>query len=351
MHTQLSELARLVAGELIGDPALSVSGAATLATAQQDEISLADGPDRKKELSESRAAAVVVPQGVEVEDRPSITVDDVHVAFAKIVCHFHPQREPERIGISDRALISESAQLGDDVDVHPNAVIEEDVVIGAGSTVHAGVKIMAGCQIGAGVTIFPNVVLYENTIIGDGCIIHAGAVIGAYGFGYDTKDGRHILSAQLGIVEIGNDVEIGACSTIDRGTYGPTKIGDGTKIDNLVQIAHNCRIGRHNLLCSQVGIAGSTTTDDYVVLGGQVGVRDHAHIGQGAMLGAMSGVMNDIPAGEYWLGVPATPGREQMYKQGALSKLPEMRKELKKLQKAVQQLTDSKSALDPPAAA
>ena len=145
---------------------------------------------------------------------------------------------------------------------------------------------MAGSQIGEEVTIFPNAVLYENTVVGPRCLIHANAVLGAYGFGYGFADGRHVLSAQLGNVVLGADVEIGAGSTIDRGTYGPTSIGEGTKIDDLVMVAHNCRIGRHNMLCSQVGIAGSTTTGDYVVMAGQVGVRDHVHIGDRAGAGS-----------------------------------------------------------------
>jgi UDP-3-O-[3-hydroxymyristoyl] glucosamine N-acyltransferase len=150
--------------------------------------------------------------------------------------------------------------------------------------------------------------------------------------------GQHQLSAQLGNVKIGSDAEVGANTTIDRGTYGPTLIGDGTKIDNQVQIAHNCRIGKHNLICSQVGIAGSTTTGDYVVMAGQVGVRDHVHIGDRAVLGAMAGVSNDVPAGSVMIGIPATPEREQKLKQAALSKLPEMRKQLKQLGQCVQKM-------------
>src|SRR5262249_44063623 len=157
-----------------------------------------------------------------------------------------------------------SARLAEDVDVHPGATIGDDVQIGQGSTVHSGVRVMAGCQIGRGVTLFPNVVLYENTVIGDQVIIHAGAVLGAYGFGYRFEAGRHHLAAQLGREVIESHVEIGACTTIDRGTYGTTRIGQGSKLDNQVMIGHNCQIGRHNLLCSHVGIAGSTTTGDYV---------------------------------------------------------------------------------------
>jgi len=182
------------------------------------------------------------------------------------------------------------------------------------------------------------VVLYENTVIGARCTIHAGAVLGAYGFGYNFVDGRHRLAAQLGKVVVGDDVEIGANSTVDRGTYGSTVIGEGTKIDNQVMIAHNCRIGRHNMLCAQVGIAGSTTTGDHVVMAGQVGVRDHVHVGDRAVLMARAGVMNDIADGVHMVGIPATPEREQMIKQAAIAKLPEMRRQFKQLQSTVEKL-------------
>ncbi len=351
METRLAVLADLVGGQLVGDPLLAITGGATLDTAGPTEISLADSIERFKQAGGTQAAAVVVPHDFPLEDRAGIAVGDVAGAFAKIVCHFRPQRSVRRCGISPHAIIDSSAQIGENVDVHAGAIIEEDVVIGDRVTLHAGVKIMAGCRLGEDVTIYPNAVLYHDTTVGPRCTIHAAAVIGAFGFGYDTKDGQHTICAQLGNVEIGADVEIGAAAAIDRGTYGPTTIGAGTKIDNLVQVAHNCRIGRHNLLCSQVGIAGSTSTGDYVVLGGQAGVRDHVHLGQGAMLGAMSGVMNDVPGGEYWVGVPATPAREQMYKQGALTKLPEMRKQLKRLERTVEQLAETSARREPPAAA
>jgi UDP-3-O-[3-hydroxymyristoyl] glucosamine N-acyltransferase len=181
-------------------------------------------------------------------------------------------------------------------------------------------------------------VLYENTVVGSRSILHSGAVIGAYGFGYKLVDGRYQVSAQLGNVELGADVEIGACTTIDRGVYGPTVIGEGTKIDNQVMIAHNCRIGRHNIICSQVGIAGSTTTGDYVVMAGQVGVRDHVHIGEGAVLCAKCGVSNDVPAGEHMLGNPATTLREQKLKQAVFTRLPEMRKQFKDFERALERI-------------
>ena len=228
--------------------------------------------------------------------------------------------------------------LGPDVVVHPGATIGDDVTIGARTVIHSGVRLLNGCRIGSDVTIYPNAVLYEGTLVGNRVIVHAGAVIGAYGFGYETVEGLHKRSAQLGNVEIGDDVEIGANTTIDRGTYGPTRIGEGTKIDNLVMIAHNCAIGRHNLICSQVGIAGSCTTGDYVVMAGQVGLRDHLTIGNRAVLGAKAGVMNDIPDGAVFVGIPATPEREQRVKQAAWARLPEMRKEFLALQKQLANL-------------
>jgi UDP-3-O-[3-hydroxymyristoyl] glucosamine N-acyltransferase len=207
---------------------------------------------------------------------------------------------------------------------------------------------MAGCSIGDEVTIMPGAVLYEQTRIGNRAIIHANAVLGAYGFGYRTVDGRHRLAPQLGRVEIGADVEIGASTTIDRGTYDATVVGEGTKIDNLVMVAHNCRLGKHNMICSQVGIAGSTSTGDYVVMAGQVGVRDHTRIGHHAVLGAKAGVSHDVPDGARMIGIPATVERDQKIKQAVLAKLPEMRQELKRLGKVVAQLAESrcKSAVD-----
>jgi UDP-3-O-[3-hydroxymyristoyl] glucosamine N-acyltransferase len=266
---------------------------------------------------------------------PSIEVADVHAAFTRIVGAFRPPREVKRVDVSPRAVISPSAKIGPNVDIHPGAVIGDDVVVGAGSIIHSGVQLMAGCRLGENVVVFPNAVLYDDTIVGPRSIIHAGVVLGAYGFGYRTAAGRHELTAQLGNVEVGADVEIGAGTTIDRGTYGPTRIGEGTKIDDQVMIGHNCSIGRHNLLCAQVGIAGSSSTGDYVVMAGQAGVRDHVHIGDRAVLMAKAGIMNDVPEGAVMFGVPATPVREQMQQVAGVGRLPEMRKQLRALETAV----------------
>ncbi len=351
MSTSLDALARLVSGQLSGDPLTQISGATTLAEAGPGDITLIDNADRINLLGESAATAAIVPIGSTPAPIPTIAVDDVHSAFRAVIIHFRPPREAPRGGIHPTAIVSPAARLADDVDVHAGATIGEDVEIGAGTTIHAGVHIMADCKIGAGVTIFPGVVIYDHTTIGPRAIIHAGAVIGAYGFGYAMVDGRHELSSQLGCVQIGADVEIGAGTTIDRGTYGATVIGEGTKIDNLVMIAHNCRLGRHNMICSQVGIAGSTTTGDYVVMAGQVGVRDHVHIGTQAVLGAMAGVTNNVPDGVSMIGIPATPERNQKLKQAALAKLPEMRKEFKAMKRLVAKLSAKLEDRDGQAAA
>jgi len=345
--TTLGQLAELVGGRVLGDPNLTIHGAAILADVVAGEITLVDHADRLKKLSATLATAVVLAEKIENEfisasdatsRKAAIVVTDVHAAFGTIVCQYRPQRIREKIGVSQQAIISASARCGKNVNIHPGVTVGDDCVIGDNTTVLPGAQILPGCEIGCDVLIGPGVMLYENTIVGDRAIIQGGTVIGAYGFGYTHVAGRHVLSAQLGYVRIGNDVEIGAASTIDRGTYGATTIGEGTKIDNMVQIAHNCRIGRHNIICAQVGIAGSSSTGDYVVIGGQAGLRDHVHIGTGAKLSAMSGITNNVPDGVTMLGVPATPEREQKLKQAALAKLPEMRQEFKAMRRAVADL-------------
>ncbi|HEY4234291.1 MAG TPA: UDP-3-O-(3-hydroxymyristoyl)glucosamine N-acyltransferase [Lacipirellulaceae bacterium] len=334
----VGDLATLVGGQVAGDAMIVIHGAAVLSEVEPGQITLVDDLERVKQLASTQAAAVVLPAHIDCNWPAVIRVDDIHAAFSKIITHFRPARTQTRFGISPHAAVSQYARLGQNVEVHPNATIGDDCQIGDGTTILPGAQILAGCTIGCDSIIGPAAVLYENTVVGDRAIIHGGAVLGAHGFGYQQVAGRHVLSAQLGYVRVGNDVEIGAATTVDRGTYGATTIGEGTKIDNLVQIAHNCQIGRHNLICSQVGIAGSTTTGDYVVMGGQAGIRDHVHIGSRAMLSAMAGITNDVPDGAVMLGIPATPQREQKLKQAALAKLPEMRKEFKTMRRAMIEL-------------
>ncbi len=331
MPTRLAELAELVGGSLLGGGETFIDRAAVLADAGPGAITFIDHVDKLPRLAKYQAAAVVVPADAESVSLPAIRVDDVAAAFTAIVRHFRPSRSAVAGGISPQAVVSPSAKLGPRVQVHAGATIGDDVELAAECVIHSGVRILAGCRLAEQVTVYPNAVLYEDTIVGPRVIIHAGAILGAFGFGYKTVDGRHQLTSQQGYVVIEADVEIGANSTIDRGTYGPTVIGEGTKLDNQVQVGHNCRIGRHNLLCAQVGIAGSTTTEEHVVLAGQAGIKDHVRIGRGAVVGAMSGITNDVPAGVRMLGLPATPEREQKLMLAHHRKLPEIRRQLKSL--------------------
>jgi len=313
------------------DGSLPLTGACTLESATPGDVTLVDSPDKLHLLAKSRAGAAIVPLGTGPLDRPTIEAADVHAAFTTTIERFRPPRVRARGGVSPQAAVDPSARIGADVEIHPFASVGPDAEIGDGCTIHAGARVGAGCRIGPGTVVFPNATLYDDTRVGARCIVHAGAVLGAHGFGYKSGPQGHVLSAQLGWVELGDDVEIGANATIDRGTYGPTVIGSGTKVDNLVMIAHNCRIGRHCMICSQVGVAGSTSTGDFVVMAGQVGVRDHVHIGDRAILGARSGVSNDIPPGVTVLGEPAIELRDRKLQLATMSKLPEMRKTLKDL--------------------
>lgn len=348
MTTQLADLAQLVGGQLTGGAAnaaaaqiagTEIEDAAILRDVKSGEITFADDPRLAEQLAASAAAAAVVGRGFPDMQIPLVVVDDVRDAFATIVRHFRPQPVQHAPGVATTSNVAESASVAPSAHIGERVIIGDGASIGERTVIHAGVVIMEGVMIGDDCTIFPNVVIYDHSQIGNQVILHAGAVIGAYGFGYDTVDGQHQLSVQLGNVILEDRVEIGACSTVDRGTYGPTVIGEGTKVDNQVMVAHNCRIGRHNILCSQVGIAGSTTTGDYVVMAGQVGVRDHVHIGTAVRIGAQSGISNDIADGETVFGTPAISERRQLTLLSMTAKLPQMRKELKRLTKLVDELS------------
>lgn len=338
MDFTLAELAAHVGGRVEGDSEVAIHGANILRDAGPQEITLAADAQHLALLASCPAVAAVVGEPGADLDRPAIVAQRPIEAFAKIVQRFRPQRQELPEGIHPSAVVSPSAQLGKGVQVGPLAVIGDDVIVGEQTTIHSGVRILNGCAIGDRVTLFPNVVLYENTRVGSRAIIHAGAVLGAYGFGYDSSSGQHELTSQLGWVEVQEDVEIGANSTIDRGTFGATSIGKGTKIDNLVMVAHNCHIGPHNLLCSQVGIAGSTSTGEYVVMGGQAGVRDHVSIGAGVQIAAKAGVKDSLPAGGRYVGIPAIKERRQLMVFASLQKIPEMRRSLRTLLARIDQL-------------
>ncbi len=317
----IAEIAKLVGGVVHGDASLEILAAAPIRDAQVGYITLADDPKFESKLRACQASAVIIPADFPKSEKTCVVVDDVHTAFAKIVKYLDPPVVDSFAGISPTAIISPSAKIGEGCVIHPYAVIGDNVQLSDRVHVGAGVVIEAGCSIDEDTRLYPRCVLYSKTKIGKRCVLHAGVVVGAFGFGYLTKQGKHYLSAQLGNVIIEDDVEIGANTTIDRGTYNATVIGEGTKIDNQVMIAHNCRLGKHNLICSQVGIAGSCRTGDYVVLAGQVGIGDHVDIGTGATLAAKSGVMNHIPAKSVYMGIPATPIKDQMKTFAVVNKL------------------------------
>ena len=339
MSLSLAQIAELVEGQLNGDGEIQIADAVILRDAREHHITLVENEKYAECLARSAASAAIVPRGIRVAEMPTIVVGDPRTAFLRIVSRFRPATAASRTGVSPTAHVSPSAQIAVDVDVHPGATVGENVRMGRGCTIHSGAHIMAGCELGEDVTVFPGAVLYENTVVGNRSTIHAAAVLGAYGFGYDLVDGRHQRGAQLGHVVVGEDVEIGAGTTIDRGSYGPTTIGDGTKVDNQVMIGHNCRIGKHNLLCAQVGIAGSCVTGDHVVMAGQVGLRDHTTIGDRAQIGAKAGVSADLDGDQQYLGAPAIPARQQMQIIFALQKLPELKKKVRQLERQLTSLS------------
>jgi len=327
--TTLRQLAELVQGEIEGDGELVITAASPLAEAQAGHITFVEDAKHAAQLAGCQAAAAVVPASVPPGGKALIRVADPLSAFVVIVRHLHGRPEPAPHGTDPRAAVHPTAQVGPEASIFPFAVVGEGTVIGARCRIYSGAVVGRFCRLGDDVTLYANVVIYDGTVLGHRVIIHSGAVLGADGFGYRFHAGHHVKVPQLGYVEVADDVEIGACSTIDRGTFGPTRIAAGTKIDNLVQIGHNCRIGPHNLLVSQVGIAGSSSTGAYVVIAGQVGVVGHIHIGDGAMIGAKAGVTKDVAPGQRMLGAPATPERDQKRMLMSLEKLPDIRRDMR----------------------
>lgn len=328
------QLAEQVRGEVFGDGDVPISNARTLYEAEAGDITFVEAERYLAAWEGSPAAAAIVKESMPLNGRPLIRVADPLSAFATILLNF---RKPPAVTVAGRidpvASVHPSATIGEGSSIGPFAVIGEGVEIGARCQIHSGVAIGRNCRLGDDVVLHPNTVLYEGCTLGHRVIVHAGSVLGADGFGYRVQNGRHVKVPQLGTLEIGDDVEIGASTTIDRGTFGPTRIGEGTKIDNLVMIGHNCQIGRHNLFASQVGIAGSCTTGDYVILAGQVGVADHLHIEAGAVVGAKSGVVRDIPAGARMLGMPAISDRVELRIWSFHEKLPQFLKDIRRIKK------------------
>jgi UDP-3-O-[3-hydroxymyristoyl] glucosamine N-acyltransferase len=306
----LKELANQSGGELVGDPTLKITGAASLMEATQGEISFFTDRKYIGLLRKTRASALFVPPDfAEPIDAAQIRVSNPTKAFEQVVLKIVPKRIVFAPGIHPSAIIDANAQLGQRVSIQPLAVIEPGAKIGDDTIIGAGSYVGHETVIGSGCHIYPHVTIRERSRIGSRVIIHSGAVIGADGFGFEMVDGRHQKLQQLGIVQIDDDVEIGANTTVDRARFGRTWIQEGVKIDNLVQIAHNVVIGKNSVIVAQTGISGSTRVGERVTMAGQVGISGHVEIGDGTIIAAKSGIPKSI-AGGVWFGYPAVPFAE-----------------------------------------
>jgi UDP-3-O-[3-hydroxymyristoyl] glucosamine N-acyltransferase len=316
-----AQVAKELDGEVLGDGSIPLTGFAPAATARAGDLTFAENEAFFAQAEQSAAAAILVDGPFTSARKVLLRVPNARIAFARVLPLFFPERTFPA-GVHPAAVIAPSAQIDPAAHVGPYCHIGENVQIGARAVLQGGNHVGEKCVIGADTNLFPGVILYPLTRIGRRVRIHAGAVIGADGFGYVFDAGVHRKIPQVGLVIIEDDVEIGANVTIDRGALGPTLIGRGAKIDNLVQIAHNVTIGEHCLVVAQVGIAGSTRVGNYTTLAGQSGVAGHLKIGDRVILAAQSGVMNDIPDGGKWLGSPAQPDRETKRQIIALRQLP-----------------------------
>jgi UDP-3-O-[3-hydroxymyristoyl] glucosamine N-acyltransferase len=329
----VGEIADLVGGKYDGERDIRVTGVAPLADAGESQLSFLSNPKYATELETSRAAVVLVADDHPGKSSRFIRVKNPYFAMATVVARYFAGR-PAPAGISPQASVSASAKLGRNVAVGPFTTIGDGVVIGDDALIYSNVTIEAGSVIGEKTIVYPQVSVYERTKIGRRCIIHSGAVIGADGYGFATEGGKHHKIPQIGIVRIEDDVEVGAGTCIDRAALGETVIGEGTKIDNLVQIGHNVRIGRHCLLVSQVGIAGSTELGDYVVVAGQSGFGGHLKVGDRVQVAAKSAVLEDVESGKV-MGSPAIPFREFARREVLLRRLPDLVRRIEELEKKV----------------
>jgi len=303
----LQELAKISGGELLGDPAQKITGAASLMEAVPGEISFFADPKYFSRLRKTRASAVFVPLDFSEKILAAqIRVPNPSKAFEQVVLRLAPKPIVFAPGIHPSAIVDPKAKLGARVSIQPHAVIESGATIGDDTVIGAGSYVGHESATGAACLIYPNVTIRERTRIGSRVIIHAGAVIGADGFGFEIVDGRQKKIPQLGIVQIDDDVEIGANTTIDRARFGRTWIQEGVKIDNLVQVAHNVVIGKQSVIAAQAGISGSVRVGEQVAIAGQVGIVGHVIIGDKTMIAAQSGVSKDISGGA-WFGYPAVP--------------------------------------------
>ena len=328
-----SDIAGLVGGTLAGDERAEVRALAPLDRATESDLSFLANARYAPLYERTRASTVLIaPEFAELATTAAarIVVPKPHDAMLTVLPKLYrpPTREP---GVHSSARLGRGVTLGSDVTIGPYAVIGDGAVIGDRSWIEAHVVVGAGVVVGADVRVFPAVTVYSGTTLGARVIVHSGARLGSDGFGYVFRNGIHDKIPHIGRCIIEDDVEIGANTTVDRGSFDDTVIGAGTKIDNLVQVAHNVRIGRLCLIMAQVGIAGSARLGDGVILAGQVGVGGHRTIGDGARIGGQAGVFGDIPGGETWSGYPARPHRQSLRASAALLRLTEIIKKIEKL--------------------
>lgn len=333
---KLSEIALFVGGRLIGDPEVKVKGVSSLEEAGPEDLTFVVSDRYLEALRETKAAAAIVHKEAPYP-LPQIVVQDPYVALAKAMGLFYRVEHPGP-GISEFAWVSPRARIGKGVWIGPFVYVGEDASIGDRVVIYPGVYVGARVKIGDDSVIYPNVVIYEGTVIGKKVVVHAGTVIGADGFGY-ARDGEQILKIpQTGGVEIDDEVEIGANCCIDRATFGKTRIGKGTKIDNLVQIGHNVRIGPNCIIVAQVGIGGSSILGKGVTVAGQVGIADHVKVGDGARISGKAGVFRDVGERETVGGIPQMPHKRWMRVVAELLKLPEWRKECEEVKRRLERL-------------
>jgi len=335
----LGELAALVNGRVVGDASTGIAGVAGVREAGPGDITFAADSRYASRLKDSKASAAVVSPEIDVENRlPVIVVGNPEEAFSKIIECFAPPVVSCAPGVHPSAVVAGDVRLGRDVAVGACVVIEPGSSIGDGTVIRPQVYVGHDVTVGANCLIYPNVTLRERVSIGDRCIIHSGAVIGSDGFGYVTRNGRHEKIPQRGTVVIEEDVEMGACVTIDRARFGRTWIKKGTKIDNLVQIGHNVVVGENCIIVSMVGLCGSVHTGNNVVLAGKASVDSHLTLGDNVMVGALTGVTRDVPDGMRVSGYPAQEHRSELKLAASLRRVPRLIERVKELEKRVREL-------------
>lgn len=336
MKKTVQELAAFLGGMVIGNGDAVIEDVKGLAEAGRQDITFAVDPYTEY-LPQVHAGAVIVEKEVPAGDNTLVVVENPRLAFSQLLVLFHP-RQSVASGIHPTAIIDDSAVIGKDTAVMAYAVIGKNVKIGDHCTIYPSVFIGDNVTIGNGTTIYPGAVIHENCVLGQRDVIRAHAVIGGEGFGFATENGKHTRIPQIGNVEIGDDVEIGACTCIDNATLGSTKVARGTKVDNLVHLGHNVEIGEDCFIIAQTGIAGSTKAGNHVIFAGQTGCTGHITIGDNAVFAGKTGITGNIKGGQVYAGFPARPHMEWSRTQVYLKHLPEMAKTIKALEKKIAEL-------------